>query len=157
MKPHPHLFRPIILFAYFRLHIVSFFCIEFKNTAFFFFWQSPLHKCILHAVKLRTMDEHIAVHINASVNEKTEREGEQISGAWLPPPIHVIPLSMYPSPMEKIRDKKNNNKKLTKSLLLIVKSSLIRMRQTLTDKHHSLSPIPNWLHKDWSHFLSSVS
>lgn len=54
------------------------------------------------------MDEHIAVHINASVNEKTEREREreQISGAWLPPPIHVIPLSMYPSPMEKIRDKK---------------------------------------------------
>lgn len=57
-------------------------------------------------------------------------------------------------PLKKQRRK--NNKNPTKSPLFICKSLLIRMRQTLTEKHHSLSPVPNWLHKDWSHFLSSV-
>lgn len=108
MKPHPHLFWPIILFVHFRLYIVYFFCTKFKNSFFFSFsfLQSPLHKCILHAVKLRTMDEHIAVHINASVNEKTERER---TDKWsLAAPSHPCHPSIYVSfpPMEKIRDKK---------------------------------------------------
>jgi len=86
------------------------------------------------------MDEHIAVHINASVNGKTERERRKTDKHGSHPCHLSIDVSF---PMEKTRDEKRNNKKLTKSLLLIVKSWLIRMRQTLTDKHHSLSPVPN--------------
>lgn len=57
---------------------------------------------------------------------------KQISRAWLLRSIHVIRLSLYLSPIKKNKARKTI-KNLTKSPLLIGKSLLIRMRQTLTE------------------------